>query len=335
MTEKNEKNVMFKINKNYNYINTMMVDELELSSDHDGLTGNYREEMWLKFFRSIIPQKYAMAQGVKIIDSDGKVSNEVDIAVFDEQYTPYVFQYNTLKFIPIEAVVIAIECKSTGLPEDDLIEWANRIDKLNTKNSGVARMVAGYATGLTNPTQKKTRPLKILACTKTGKTERTIKNLKEDYGNHFDIIISKMQRESTKFEVVIPFETKSLEWWGQRLNNVNDELYTAEQLENKLGLQNFSASPKKLTDEQMKLQKLQTDLCPELSFDDEFYLTNTLAELKVEDNPLLSLNFQLNQLLMLINNPMLFPHFAYAKQFNKIINDEKKKEKAEQQSVKQ
>lgn len=43
--------------------------------------------------------------------------------------------------------------------------------------------------------------------------------------------------------------------------------------------------------------------------------TSTLAELKIEGNYLLSLNLQLNQLLMLINNPMLFPHFAYAKIF--------------------
>ena len=31
---------------------------------------------------------------------------------------------------------------------------------------------------------------------------------------------------------------------------------------------------------------------------------------------LLTLNLQLNQLLMLINNPMLFPHIAYAEMFN-------------------
>lgn len=39
------------------------------------------------------------------------------------------------------------------------------------------------------------------------------------------------------------------------------------------------------------------------------------------ENIILSLTFQLNQLLMLINNPMLFPHRAYAKCFTDILSD--------------
>jgi hypothetical protein len=49
-------------------------------------------------------------------------------------------------------------------------------------------------------------------------------------------------------------------------------------------------------------------------------LANTLADLKVHGNPLLSLNLQLNQLLMLINNPMLFPHLSYARAFNEMVS---------------
>lgn len=39
----------------------------------------------------------------------------------------------------------------------------------------------------------------------------------------------------------------------------------------------------------------------------------------MEENVLLSLIFQLNQLLMVLNNPMLFPHRAYADMFNRIL----------------
>ena len=55
---------------------------------------------------------------------------------------------------------------------------------------------------------------------------------------------------------------------------------------------------------------------------------NLLQELKVpqtvnndeeEENVILSLIFQLNQLLMVINNPMLFPHHAYAKRFSDVL----------------
>lgn len=39
---------------------------------------------------------------------------------------------------------------------------------------------------------------------------------------------------------------------------------------------------------------------------------------------LLTFNLQLNQLLMLINNPMLFPHIAYAEMFDR--NEEESKD---------
>ena len=42
----------------------------------------------------------------------------------------------------------------------------------------------------------------------------------------------------------------------------------------------------------------------------------------VKDNNLLSFIFQLNQLLMLINNPLLFPHQSYVDLFNKRTDNE-------------
>ena len=45
-------------------------------------------------------------------------------------------------------------------------------------------------------------------------------------------------------------------------------------------------------------------------------LKKNISALSIPDNPILSLVFQLNQLLMLINNPMLFPHQAYVDGFN-------------------
>lgn len=326
----NEK-VFTRILKNYNDLNKMMVEEMDLSSEHDVLTGNYREEMWVKFFRSILPQKFSLAQGVMIIDSQGHVSKEVDIAAFDEQYTPYVFQYNTLKFIPIEAVALVIECKSASLPAGNLIEWAKSIDKLRTCPSGVARMVNGYTTGLTNKTQKRTRPIKILACLKQSVK---VENIKEQLGDHFDFIIQKKLNDerASCFEVLVKYEDKSLGWWGKQLNegvakDIEDQKLALDLLDQRKCKDKAgeSAKTKEIKERKGELQKE----CPELKFSDDenaFLLENTLKDLRVQGNPLLSLNLQLNQLLMLINNPMLFPHFAYAKTFKEIA---KAKEGAE------
>lgn len=293
--EEQDKKIYEKILENYNHLNEKMVEELDLASVHNGLTGNYREEMWIEFFRSIIPKKFSLAQGVMIIDSDKNVSKEVDIAVFDEQYTPYVFQYNTLKFIPIEAVAVVIECKSSSLNYNKLCEWADKLKRLKPKRSGITRIVNGYVTGLTNESQKRTRPITILASIKNNETDKPLNEIKEDLGDYFDFIILE---ENKKFEVLIKYEDKSLGWWGCQLNGTEFE-------------------------ENLKLDKLPNEKdiegSPELKFDGERYITNTLKDLRIEKNPLLSLNLQLNQLLMLINNPMLFPHFAYAKAFQKLV----------------
>jgi hypothetical protein len=297
-----------KIHKNYKYLNKMMVEEMEIASEHDGLTGDYREQMWMKLFRSIIPQKFSMAQGVMIIDSKGNISKEVDIAVYDEQYTPYVFQYNTLKFIPIEAVAVVIECKSTNPKPDELKEWADKIEKLTPKATGVARMATGYSCGITNPSQLKTRPIKILATIRTYKTEEPMKNIKGKLGDYFDFILQEQGvKENREFKVMIKNEDKSLGWWGHRLNGQGGDEYL------------------KIKDMD-KCQLNQADY-GELDFDGIDLLKNTLQDLRVEGNELLSLNLQLNQLLMILNNPMLFPHFAYAKRFNEIINSLPENEK--------
>ena len=222
LKKKETKEVFKKIYENYNSLNSKMVEEIELASIHDTITGNYREEMWMNFFRSIIPKKYCLAQGVMIIDSYGRVSKEVDIAVYDEQYTPYVFQYNTLKFIPIEAVSVVIECKSTSLNKAKLVSWANSISKLETNQRGLARFAQGYTSGMGSSTQKRTQPVKILVTMHNITEKNDRKNLKYDLNNLFDLIVAKSSlKEGQKFNILIKNKDKSLLWWGERLNGVN------------------------------------------------------------------------------------------------------------------
>lgn len=301
---KKGKEIIEKIHENYNYLNKMMVEEMEISSQHGGLTGDYREQTWIKLFRSIIPKKFSMAQGVIIIDSDGRISNEVDIAVYDEQYTPYVFQYNTLKFIPIEAVAVVIECKSNSYENNSLETWAEKIHELTPKASGIARMANGYICGITSKVQKRTRPIKILATIK--KTKRDSSKSLEELSRHFDFIIQEQGSKNKTLKLTVGNEDETLGYWASELNGVDKEehlqlLYCDENVES-------------------KKEEYQ-----ELDVDNEWHLKNTLKDLRIEGNEILTLNFQLNQLLMILNNPMLFPHYAYAKIFKEIIEDMKNK----------
>lgn len=303
-------NVFERIEENYRYLNKMMVEEIDIASAHGGITGSYREEMWMRFFRSIIPLKYSLAQGVIIIDSEKSRSREVDIAVYDEQYTPYVFQYNTLKFIPIEAVAVAIECKSEKLNKKNLKAWAKSITDLKSCASGIARMATGYSVGITNLTQKKTRPILILASNFQREKEAAIEENVKLIEDKFDFILLKKSEARSKgqqreFKLIVKNEDKRLGWWGSRLNGAEE---TGD-------LDIDSTGRNKEAIEKAR----QSGTYSELKICDDFkHLQNTLEDLHIPGNALLTLNFQLNQLLMLLNNPMLFPHLAYAKAFREI-----------------
>ncbi|MGE6658709.1 DUF6602 domain-containing protein [Bacillus sp. FSL W7-1034] len=279
--------------ENYQRLNSMISEEVDFASNHGGLTGDSREVMWLEFFRKIIPKKYSLAQGVIIIDSEGNHSNEVDIAVFDEQYTPYVFQHNSLKFIPIEAVAVAIECKSSNFDVDNLKVWSDNIKKLVPKTKGIARMAAQGVVMVENDTQKRTRPILILASNLKRQTANSSSGMFKKLDKAFDFILMK---QKSVFHLRAPNEGEHLRWWANELNCYDPE------------------RSKKQEDEKKKenIENNEDDSKDKV-------ISNKLSELRIDHNELLTLNFQLNQLLMLINNPMFFPHYAYAELFQKQI----------------
>lgn len=326
MSNEEDKKVFKKIHENFKNMNCMMAEEMEIASIHGVITGDYREQMWMNFFRSIIPKKFSMSQGVLIIDSFGNVSKEVDIAVYDEQYTPYVFQYNTLKFIPIEAVAVVIECKSKSPNEKALNDWVNKIDELMPNPSGITRIVSGYSCAITNKSQLRTRPIKILATIKNCSDDAK-ENIENGYYNIFDFVIIK-DREAGIFDVININENETLGWWAKKLNGVGNE--------GNLKIERLSKEKDCVIDDLPReskdyLELNENDALKKFILNEflekNFEISKTLKDLKICDsdgndvNPLLSLNLQLNQLLLLINNPMPFPHFAYAKRFREIIQN--------------
>lgn len=258
----------------------------KLRSTHGGVSGSSRETIWAELLREVLPQKFSLVQNVVLIDSQGQHSCEIDVAAIDEQYTPYVFRCGEVKFVPIEAVALVMECKSTGSNNKYLKNWQASIAKLTPSPYGIARMATGYAIGVTSTTQKATRPLRVFAA---------FHSKGDDLHDTFDIFL---RADENGLKVTIPHEDKPLAWWAHRLNNAGVAKETPIRL--KSSDMSWAATPLQWKD----TESADTKEC-----------TSTLAELKIEGNHLLSLNLQLNQLLMLINNPMLFPHFAYAKVF--------------------
>jgi hypothetical protein len=279
--------VISNIIRNYEQLEKSIVSQLFLDVPNHRLTeGVYREQIWKSLFEQIIPKKFAIEQGIFIIDSHGKISREVDLAIFDEQYTPYIFNYGQIRFIPIEAVAVVIQCKSKTINNDvlkNLREWVDSIDALKTDTRSVVRIFTGFIDndieekikreGVREDvfkTQTATRPIKILCHLKEDGNEQ-VKGL-------FDILL-----EANNENLKITSDCRDLlNDWHEHLNHAQPGKYDS-------------------------WIKPKGDM------------ENKLSDLAVSNNgkesSLLTLIFQLNQLLMIINNPMLFPHKAYVEMF--------------------
>ncbi|MGP1420757.1 MAG: DUF6602 domain-containing protein [Tannerella sp.] len=276
------------IKDNYKRLERSIVEQFFLEfPNHKPTTGSYREDIWRSLFRQIVPYKFAIEKGVFVIDSEGNKSKEIDLAIFDEQYTPYIFNYGNVRFIPIEAVAVVVQCKSNNIDNRILKDWSDQISSLKTSTKAIARVISEVVQGYLDPQQKvgqisrkftqtATRPIRILCYLNNG--ESTYAKPNED---NFDILICANYENKDKPRIDVKYSKSwNLGEWYCSLNHANRELYGFKK--------EYSNSE---------------------SLDDKY---------RVKDNPLLSLIFQLNQLLMLINNPMLFPHQAYVDRFNKV-----------------
>lgn len=76
-----------------------------------------------------LPERYLVKQG-HIVNSDGKVSNQLDIIIFDRLNTPKFFKsQNDTVYYPIESVLAVGEIKKT-LRKNDLLEFGKKIKYL-------------------------------------------------------------------------------------------------------------------------------------------------------------------------------------------------------------
>lgn len=73
------------------------------------------------FWASYLPKRYEVATA-HVIDSTGAFSDQIDVVVFDRQYSPFVFHYEGQAIIPSESVYAAFEAKQSM--NADTIEYA-------------------------------------------------------------------------------------------------------------------------------------------------------------------------------------------------------------------
>ncbi|MBO6669786.1 DUF6602 domain-containing protein [Parvibaculum sp.] len=77
---------------------------------HPGTKGDASEAVWLELLQTYLPRRYSAATA-HVVDSAGAFSDQIDVVVFDRQYSPFIFQYQGQTIIPAESVYAVFEAK--------------------------------------------------------------------------------------------------------------------------------------------------------------------------------------------------------------------------------
>lgn len=79
---------------------------------HPGTKGEASEAVWLEMLQTYLPTRYKAASA-HVVDSTGAFSDQIDVVVFDRQYSPFIFSFQGQTVIPAESVYAVFEAKQS------------------------------------------------------------------------------------------------------------------------------------------------------------------------------------------------------------------------------
>jgi hypothetical protein len=118
--------------------------------NHPGTKGDASENVWISLLDTYLPKRYQAAKA-HVVDSLGNFSQQIDVVVFDRQYSPFIFTYENETIIPAESVYAVFEAKQTA--DASLVAYAQE------KVASVRRL---HRTSLPIPYAKGVYPAKPL-----------------------------------------------------------------------------------------------------------------------------------------------------------------------------
>jgi hypothetical protein len=80
-------------------------------TEHPTTIGDASEANWVDMLRSVLPNRYGVGP-IFAVDHLGHISQQVDIAVYDQQYAPLFFTSKTgVRIVPAESIYAVFEVK--------------------------------------------------------------------------------------------------------------------------------------------------------------------------------------------------------------------------------
>jgi hypothetical protein len=94
-------------------LQSQMIAQLSTNREfirHSSSKGDSLENTWIEWLKKYLPNRYCVDKAL-IIDSTGQLSDQMDLVIYDQQYTPFVFIQNGILYIPAEGVYAIFEVK--------------------------------------------------------------------------------------------------------------------------------------------------------------------------------------------------------------------------------
>jgi hypothetical protein len=77
---------------------------------HAGTKGTASELHWLTMLNNYLPERY-FVDNAFVLDCDGNLSDQIDVVIYDRQYSPFLFNQNFVKYVPAESVYAVLEVR--------------------------------------------------------------------------------------------------------------------------------------------------------------------------------------------------------------------------------
>ncbi len=161
-------------------LQNQMITQLNTNREfitHPGSKGDALENAWIEWLQKYLPNRYSIDKAI-VIDSDGNTSHQMDIVIYDNWYTPFIFSQNGFHYIPAEGVYAVFEVKPDlmgNVKDKSYIDYAaEKIESVRV----LKRKAAGFISG---GDKSKKRPLTkiiggILCSTNSYKKIETIES---------------------------------------------------------------------------------------------------------------------------------------------------------------
>jgi hypothetical protein len=114
---------------------------------HPGTKGETSETVWIGLLGTYLPHRYRVCGG-HVVDSEGQFSDQIDVIIFDRQYSPFIFDFMGAKVVPAESVYAVFEAKQSL--NADYVSYA-RAKVKSVRDLSRTSLPIPTANGLANP----------------------------------------------------------------------------------------------------------------------------------------------------------------------------------------